>query len=229
MDELMRRREMMTHQGSPVSPIFYDYLKGDGTAYLWIDLFQDPEPPANNRILTIEATPFTTNGYPVALNYYGPDGTVFKSYGYGLYRQSSGRAVKYYCYGAYNTLISSGYSSTAKYKVVYTGGQPGMFQGYVDGVLKKTQNNVTNILPCCMFAVFNFSAYKRATDEWWFNSGTTDAGKVYTIRVEDAITGDYLVDLKPCLYGGQAGLWDTVSQRFFGNSNSSGTLTVGND
>ena len=36
-------------------------------------------------------------------------------------------------------------------------------------------------------------------------------------------------DYKPCLYNNQAGLWDSVECKFYGNANNTGTLTVGND
>lgn len=38
-----------------------------------------------------------------------------------------------------------------------------------------------------------------------------------------------LFDPHPCTYNGVAGVWDMVSNRFFGNANSSGSFTVGNN
>lgn len=51
--------------------------------------------------------------------------------------------------------------------------------------------------------------------------------KVYSFKIYD---NDTLVrDYKPCLYNNQAGLWDSVECKFYGNANNTGTLTVGND
>lgn len=54
-----------------------------------------------------------------------------------------------------------------------------------------------------------------------------DNQKIYIIQIWE---NDTLVrDFKPCLYNGVAGLWDSVEHKFYGNANSAGALTVGND
>lgn len=53
------------------------------------------------------------------------------------------------------------------------------------------------------------------------------AVKLYYWKLYD---NDVLVrDYKPCTYNGEAGLWDSVENKFYGNANSTGTLTVGNE
>lgn len=51
--------------------------------------------------------------------------------------------------------------------------------------------------------------------------------KVYSLYIID--NGVLVRDYKPCLYNNQAGLWDSVEGKFYGNANNTGTLTVGND
>lgn len=52
-------------------------------------------------------------------------------------------------------------------------------------------------------------------------------GRVYSLSFSN--NGTLVRDFKPCLYNGQAGLWDSVEGKFYGNANNKGTLTVGND
>lgn len=62
------------------------------------------------------------------------------------------------------------------------------------------------------------------------NTRPTSISKVkfYSYKVWDSL-GTLLMDLRPTIYQGEAGMWDVVSNQFYGNANSSGTLTVGND
>ena len=56
----------------------------------------------------------------------------------------------------------------------------------------------------------------------YFNKNSLYSFKIYE--------NDVLVrDFKPCTYNGVAGLWDEVESKFYGNSNSVGTLTASND
>ena len=61
------------------------------------------------------------------------------------------------------------------------------------------------------------------------SSGTqyTATARIYYCRIYD--NGTLVRDYKPCLYNGEAGLWDLVEGKFYGNANNTGTLTVGND
>lgn len=52
-------------------------------------------------------------------------------------------------------------------------------------------------------------------------------GKVYSLSFSN--NGTLVRDYKPCLYKGEAGLWDSVEGKFYGNANNTGKLTVGND
>lgn len=41
--------------------------------------------------------------------------------------------------------------------------------------------------------------------------------------------GEAVMDLRPCTYHGEAGMWDVVTSTFFGNANSIGAFSVAND
>ena len=59
-------------------------------------------------------------------------------------------------------------------------------------------------------------------------SGTLGLFKIYFLEIYDG-DGNLILNLKPCYYQGEAGLWDCVNNVFYGNANNTGTLTVGND
>ena len=59
------------------------------------------------------------------------------------------------------------------------------------------------------------------------NAVTVNKTALYYCRIYD--NGVLVRDYKPCLYNGEAGLWDSVEGKFYGNANNTGTLTVGND
>ena len=68
---------------------------------------------------------------------------------------------------------------------------------------------------------------------WLFGRNTAGVlgfpflGNIYYCKIWENET--LVRDYKPCLYNNQAGLWDEVEGKFYGNANSTGTLTVGNE
>lgn len=210
--------------------VFYDWIKGDGVAYIDIYNYVDPEPPANQRDLTIVCRPDTLNGYVFGMHFMVHDDTYgtyeYGSYGCGMYRQAAGTMVKYYSYLNYSDFSS--YSSGSKYTITYKGGQPGRVIGLKDGtqVISSTQQKI--MIPMVL-GCFDFVTYNYTFNQWTHTSNNRDAGYIWSIVYKDRVTGLDLMDLRPCTYNGAAGLWDIVSGTFYGNSNTSGTLTVGND
>jgi hypothetical protein len=67
--------------------------------------------------------------------------------------------------------------------------------------------------------------------------GTTSAGaneKFYkgairSLVITDAKTGNTIMSLKPCTFAGEAGMWDEVNGKFYGNAATSGEFSVAND
>ena len=53
--------------------------------------------------------------------------------------------------------------------------------------------------------------------------------KIYSFQIVDRESNQTILNMIPCTYQGEAGMWDVVSNQFYGNANSSGTLTAGND
>ena len=54
-------------------------------------------------------------------------------------------------------------------------------------------------------------------------------GAIYSFIVTDSRTNEVRMSLKPCTWNGEAGMWDEVNGKFYGNSSTSGEFSVAND
>lgn len=52
--------------------------------------------------------------------------------------------------------------------------------------------------------------------------------KFYSVLIRTNVLDDTLFNLRPCRYRGEYGLWDTISNKFYGNIGT-GVITGGND
>lgn len=59
--------------------------------------------------------------------------------------------------------------------------------------------------------------------------GATLPETVYYFKVWDQTTGKLVHNFLPCIKDDVHGMIDTVTEQFYTNANSSGTLTCGND
>lgn len=68
---------------------------------------------------------------------------------------------------------------------------------------------------------------------WLFKSnntyGTSTNGASTFSNFKVTRAGSVIIDLYPCKKNGEPGMWDVISEAFFGNANTSGTFTVSND
>lgn len=225
MDLLLRRRLMMS-QSSGEKIRFFDYLQGDGVAYIDINRFIDPEPPAPSRTLEIVARPDTLNGYIIGCKYNNE--VFYGSYSIGFYRQAGGGAVKVFAANEYRDFTS--YQADKKYYLYYKNGQSpnGQCYGnYVGGNIVVIVNG--KIMMPCVFTVFDYPDFNMRNGEFRHSTTNRCAGKVWGIRFYETESGIELMKLRPCLYDGVPGLYDEITGDFYGNTNSSGVLTVGND
>jgi hypothetical protein len=53
-------------------------------------------------------------------------------------------------------------------------------------------------------------------------------GAIYSFKITD-IDGNTIMSLKPCTFAGEAGMWDEVGSKFYGNAAASGEFSVTND
>lgn len=76
----------------------------------------------------------------------------------------------------------------------------------------------------------NLSIKNDTKTLYLFNSSDilyTATARIYYCKIYN--NGTLVRDYEPCLYNKQAGLWDTVERKFYGNANNTGVLTIGNN
>ena len=54
-------------------------------------------------------------------------------------------------------------------------------------------------------------------------------GAIRSLIITDARTNEVKLKLKPCSWNGEAGMWDEVNGKFYGNAATSGEFSVAND
>lgn len=54
-------------------------------------------------------------------------------------------------------------------------------------------------------------------------------GAIRSLVITDAKTGNTIMSLKPCTFAGEAGMWDEVNGKFYGNAATGGEFSVAND
>lgn len=76
-----------------------------------------------------------------------------------------------------------------------------------------TKSATTPNVPCYLFAVNN-------------GSGITMCNNGAIVKSLDVVDGNFSMKLTPCTYNGEAGMWDKVEGKFYGNANTSGSFSV---
>ena len=54
-------------------------------------------------------------------------------------------------------------------------------------------------------------------------------GAIRSLIITDARTNEVKLNLKPCTWNGEAGMWDEIGNKFYGNAATSGEFSVAND
>ena len=219
MDALMRRRQMMTAGGEPPAPapVFYTYLKFDGTAYIDTDI-----------------TPGGNDSYRV---YLGDESvkasqTIFivpaSSYRIGVIYGSATTSIErnFSIYYGASSAVSTGKKlafSYAKYGFFIT---PNGF-GYGTTFNSFTKGNTGPSGPLVLGNNANHDASRLYTGTMGtFYIYGSDAQNCQTNSAFDNYTPTHT--LRPCTYNGEAGLWCVETSTFYGNSAGAGTLSVSN-
>lgn len=198
------------------SLVFYDKLVGDGTAYI------------------------NTEYYPK-----GSDSFVFETGAVShLNRFLFGVKSASISLGILPYTIDTGYvlygASTAKefrtdWGVRYIGAlrcenKEGAYVRKYYNITEGTNANIANVdsyvnavaeQPLLLFAC-HISPSSSSLD------GRISRDAIYGFSIED-IDGNTIMSLKPCTFAGEAGMWDEVNGKFYGNAASSGEFSVAND
>ena len=209
---LMRRR------AQPLSPnegnlVFYDKLVGDGVAYInteyypnGLDSFAwDAEPPkyVNKFVFGCKSTKLNIG----ALVYYADES-------YYLVGPTAAKLI----YEDNTTRM------TRQMAVVSVDGayKRNLFNGNVKVELSPVGSYVSAVSTTPLLV---YACQKSATDT---SADRIYSGAIRSFSITD-IDGNIVMSLKPCVWNGEAGMWDEVSGKFFGNSATKGKFDVAND
>lgn len=214
MNTMLRRRAMFASGGVTPTPVFYDYLHFDGTAYIDTD-YTLPSGCSIRCYFGNEATKasqsvFTTEGGGGYLSFcLGGNTTSTKRQLVPYYDSSSALATtrtldfSFAEYALFMTQNRFGYGTT---NYAYTKGNlhpsGGISFGRVGSLAKFSGTMRT------------FYVYGSETSAVGTYAGFDNYTPVATFR--------------PCTYYGEAGLWLVESGQFYGNTAVGGTLTVSN-
>lgn len=218
MDALIRRRMMMAGSEPlpPATPVYYDRIQFDGTAYIETDLYL----PTDG---SISAGGFGYEGQHILQNVIrlGDSDGALRT---GIYISSSGSRGVAWRYSSDTNLREYGFSWLTVQVLNY------WLTPYKAGA----GNNVGNITPGNLPPVRPLSI-GGTSPELTNISNFTGCGGIIMIfddTAKNAATRSELLEftplytLTPCTYRGQAGYWCEETSRFYGNSAGAGQLTA---
>lgn len=217
--------EAITGQ-SPDPYDYFDYIKGDGTAF--IDTGLDAQVygvDSCERVLKFEWTSFASTDYPYVTGIANASGTdVFYICG----EKSASNTTSYiYLAKQYQTITIQRDAVT----------EIGMLDKkiYRDGEVIYTGTNASRSVSYAMniplFAIANGSSqYQGGISYDGYYLSKPCPAKIYEFTVNDG-QGNPVAHMIPAKRKSDnvVGMWDTVREQFFVNANESGSFTVGND
>lgn len=211
--------DLVFQKGGPTpAPVFYDRLVFDGTAWILTNLviptdgsIRCTEGGETRKAQNLWYTDRGTGEGSIRL-YWGGNTNSGRIQPMPLYRSTSylfnnkNYSTSATERGVFQTCKGMGFDTT---NYTYTKGNlPAPNPLYIGGMEGSSVDPFTGYLKTVYI-------YDDTTQNVTTYSGFDNYTPVYTLR--------------PCLYGGKAGLWCVETSAFFGNSAESGTLTVSND
>lgn len=182
---------------------YYDYLQGDATAYIDTDYIANSETELRFKYNT-QLTTSISCLFSSRQKYATRDISYFPT--------ANGATKPQIVFGSYGLASGSSIVPSETAEVI----------------MKKTLIKYNNLQ-----FTFTASSFTCPDNLLLFKNSPSSTyngrfgGKLYYFKIYD--NGTLVRDFKPCLYGGEAGLWDSVENKFYGNANSTGTFSVGNE
>lgn len=222
MDLMARRRMMMEIGGSPTPPLPYtvvDYIQTDGVAY--IDTGIKGNAPMSFRFKVTPVAPASGNSY-----YFGCRKDTGNTRFMPLIVTSGKKAGFGYGSGVYTSTIditASINNKTAMDVQCILKANPQSFgvkqagaSSYttMSGTVSGTQTTNRNMLVFGYDYTGTSVGHCPSGVKWW--ECKIYSSNNYTNLVFDGV---------PCIYNGEYGMWDLVSDSFFGNASNSGSFT----
>lgn len=187
---------------------YYDYLENDGVAYIDTGI----KNIINCEFGAVAQQLELYSGFPTILGANDTNVTYKVIFGYGatsgmFYSQTGGNS-------GWKRFIARDLDKHSMVAKIYANSAEFTFDNTTYTASYANTNSI------------NYSLYLFARNSYGTVTSNTKQ-KVYSLYIID--NGVVIRDYKPCLYNNQAGLWDSVECKFYGNANNTGTLTVGND
>lgn len=220
MDALLRRRQMMLAGGTPPTPLPYtpvEYIVSDGACYIDAHLFATPP-----RSCEMKVKMGSNTACSLLAGWMAASGSNAKQFALARYNAAKCITFAYYnTYGSSDGMPSVAYSiDNDRPFIVKTDIKKGsqhisVKQEDSDSWTTVTKTNNNNVSSEWNLRIF--SAYRNGQDETIAPAGT----RLYYCKIySDATYTTLHRDFVPCIYQGEYGLWDKVSDTFFGNSGS---------
>lgn len=199
------------------SLVFYDKLVGDGTAYINTEYY-----PKGTDAFDYDVTPKTTNAkfvWGVKSNSISLGELLYtKDSSYFLYGPTAARDIGVANVGRLQRKLQVTLSDNGQYFRVISAGDTlvNLAQG-TGNYFSATAEN-----PLLLFACQQSAATGDYPD------GRRCDGALWSFKITD-IDGNTIMSLKPCTFAGEAGMWDEINGKFYGNAATSGEFSVAND
>lgn len=208
----LRRRAIASQPViTPILPgvEFYDKLKANNGAYIVIPSFHSES--TDSCYFKFNATNLSNNGFVM-----GSRGSAFSV----LYLRSDAKRAYISAYRPETFDVFNGSGLAAKQEVSFRhiGGK---HEVTINGTTFPPTTDVINSITQPLVIFGSNSIGSTAIDSRLFD------GEIYYLVIEDK-DGRKKIDLKPCIYEGEVGMWDVVSNKFYGNSGT-GTLSALNE
>ena len=201
-------------QAANLIPVFYDWLLFDGTAYIDTDIYPQQDsvyavPCGGEKNLEQQRLFAVGTSEGTYIRAFLNSSTNTTSRSFSLYYNSSSSLANVtvnWNNPAYNFFMTPNGAGYGDQFTAYTKGS-----GSPDGILSIGTHDAHSGYPY---------------------SGAMGIFKIYTNSAEDVVAYSDLSSytpyktLKPCEYGGNAGLWNEEESKFYGNSAGSGTITA---
>ena len=202
--------------------IYYDYLQGDGTAFIDTGLLGNTY-AGDGYIKYVKLKIVDT----------ATDKTIFgirNAWGYTGVQACTGSSGFAVAFGnKWSTISGKGSGDILELELNYPNiNVAGASYATVTGSTPTITSSTTTI------SLFGGTTASKPTSGTYAsrNGGYVNQfsqHKLYRFTVTEKSTGTVIADMKPATYQGVPGLYDSVRDMFFTNVNSSGSFTIGND
>lgn len=202
---------------------YYDYLESDGTAFIDTGLLGQTY--ASDSYIKYAKFTIMENVVDKTLfsirNKYSTTGVMACT-------GSAGYAVLFG--NAWTTITGKGYGDTLELELNYPDIKVG---GTTYATVSGSTPAITsNTLTIPLFAGATGNSTHPSDTYVYMNGGyyhQISIYKLYRFTLTEQSTSTVIADMKPATYRGTPGMYDTVRNTFYGNANSTGAFTIGND